>query len=120
MGPTGSGKSTIAHLLCRFYDATSGEILIDGVPVEVEQSLIGRALGYGTVVAGDLEIPHVPQPRDVYRLLAVDGIRFVFSSFVNNFAGFAVVAVTFVAMAGVGVAEKAGLMAALVRLALRS
>jgi aminobenzoyl-glutamate transport protein len=39
----------------------------------------------------------------------------VFSSFVNNFAGFAVVAVTFVAMAGVGVAEKAGLMAALIR-----
>ena len=48
-------------------------VMLDGVPVEVEQSLMGRALGYGTVVAGDLEIPHVPQPRDVYRLLAVDG-----------------------------------------------
>jgi ATP-binding cassette subfamily B multidrug efflux pump len=34
MGPTGSGKSTIAHLLSRFYDATSGQVLIDGVPVE--------------------------------------------------------------------------------------
>src|SRR5690606_11246047 len=48
-------------------------------------------------------------------LLSIDGIRFMLSSFVNNFAGFAVVAVTFVAMAGVGVAEKAGLMAALIR-----
>ena len=37
------------------------------------------------------------------------------SSFVNNFAGFAVVAVTFVAMVGVGVAEKAGMMGALIR-----
>jgi uncharacterized membrane protein YdbT with pleckstrin-like domain len=32
-------------------------------PVEVEQSLLGRLLGYGTVVAGDLEITHVPEPR---------------------------------------------------------
>ena len=31
--------------------------------VEVEQSLLGRLLGYGTIVAGDLEITHVPQPR---------------------------------------------------------
>jgi uncharacterized membrane protein YdbT with pleckstrin-like domain len=32
-------------------------------PVEVEQSLLGRLLGYGTIVAGDLEITHVPEPR---------------------------------------------------------
>jgi uncharacterized membrane protein YdbT with pleckstrin-like domain len=30
--------------------------------VEVEQSLLGRFLGYGTVVAADLEIPYVPKP----------------------------------------------------------
>jgi ATP-binding cassette subfamily B protein len=30
LGPTGSGKSTIANLMCRYYDADSGEILIDG------------------------------------------------------------------------------------------
>ncbi len=34
MGPTGSGKSSIAGLICRFYDATAGQVLIDGVPVE--------------------------------------------------------------------------------------
>ena len=33
--------------------------------VEVEQSLLGRMLGYGTVVAGDLEIAYVPRPRDL-------------------------------------------------------
>ena len=37
-------------------------------PVEVEQGLLGRLLGYGTLVAGDLEIPYVPDPRRVCRL----------------------------------------------------
>ena len=37
-------------------------------PVEVEQGLLGRMLGYGTLVAGDLEIPYVPDPRRVCRL----------------------------------------------------
>lgn len=38
--------------------------------VEVEQSLPGRLLGYGTLVAGNLEIPYVPRARDVVRLLS--------------------------------------------------
>ena len=31
--------------------------------VEVEQGVLGRVLGYGTIVAGDLEIDYVPSPR---------------------------------------------------------
>ena len=31
VGPTGSGKSTIVNLMCRFYEPTEGEILINGV-----------------------------------------------------------------------------------------
>ncbi|MEX0811530.1 MAG: ABC transporter ATP-binding protein [Chitinophagales bacterium] len=34
VGKTGSGKSTVAELLMRMYDATSGEILIDKTPVK--------------------------------------------------------------------------------------
>jgi uncharacterized membrane protein YdbT with pleckstrin-like domain len=37
--------------------------------LELEQSVAGRLLGYGTLVAGPLEIEHVPQPRAVYRLV---------------------------------------------------
>ena len=37
--------------------------------VEVEQSLFGRLLGYGTLIAGPLEITFVPQPRSVYGLV---------------------------------------------------
>jgi len=37
--------------------------------VEIEQGLAGRLLGYGTIVAGDLEIEYVPKPRDVYGLV---------------------------------------------------
>jgi ABC-type multidrug transport system fused ATPase/permease subunit len=33
VGPTGSGKSTILNLIPRFYDATGGRLLIDGVDV---------------------------------------------------------------------------------------
>ena len=37
--------------------------------VEIEQGVVGRLLGYGTIVAGDLEIEYVPKPRDVYGLV---------------------------------------------------
>lgn len=38
--------------------------------VEIEQSVLGRLLGYGTVVAGDLEIRYVPKPRRLIERLA--------------------------------------------------
>ena len=41
IGSTGSGKSTIINLIPRFYDATEGEVLVDGVNVK---DYTGRAL----------------------------------------------------------------------------
>ncbi len=46
LGPTGSGKSTIIHLLMRFYDVTSGRILIDGHDIrDVKLKSLRRHIG---------------------------------------------------------------------------
>jgi membrane protein YdbS with pleckstrin-like domain len=37
--------------------------------VEIEQSLVGRVFGYGTIVAGDLEIRCVARPRELCGLV---------------------------------------------------
>jgi aminobenzoyl-glutamate transport protein len=51
----------------------------------------------------------------VQSLLTGDGLRFLFTSPVANFNGFGVVGVILVAMVGVGIAEQAGLIGALIR-----
>ena len=46
VGAAGSGKSTIAHLLPRFYDASAGRVLIDGMDVrEVTLDSLRRSVG---------------------------------------------------------------------------
>lgn len=47
IGSTGSGKSTLINLVPRFYDATDGEILVDGVNVkEYTQEALHNKIGY--------------------------------------------------------------------------
>lgn len=46
VGPTGCGKTTLMNLLMRFYDVTSGEILIDGQNIqEVNRKLLRKSFG---------------------------------------------------------------------------
>jgi ATP-binding cassette subfamily B multidrug efflux pump len=46
VGPPGSGKSTIAHLISRFYDVTSGRVTIDGQDIrEVTLDSLRSAVG---------------------------------------------------------------------------
>ncbi|MDE5883648.1 MAG: ABC transporter ATP-binding protein/permease [Oscillospiraceae bacterium] len=47
IGATGCGKSTVINLIPRFYDATEGEILVDGVNVrEYSQKALRNKIGY--------------------------------------------------------------------------
>ena len=47
IGSTGSGKSTLINLVPRFYDATEGEVLVDGVNVkDMKQSTLRDKIGY--------------------------------------------------------------------------
>jgi ABC-type multidrug transport system fused ATPase/permease subunit len=46
LGPTGSGKSSMLHLLPRFYDVKSGRVLVDGYDVrDVTQASLRRNIG---------------------------------------------------------------------------
>jgi ATP-binding cassette subfamily B protein len=54
VGPTGCGKSTLVNLLCRFYEPTSGEILIDGIDYR-KRSLHWLQSNLGIV----LQTPHL-------------------------------------------------------------
>ena len=65
VGPTGAGKSSIANLIGRFYDASEGVVLIDGVDVrEVTQQSLRRQMGL------------VPQDPFLFSGTIGDNIRF--------------------------------------------
>ncbi|MDE6398489.1 MAG: ABC transporter ATP-binding protein/permease [Clostridiales bacterium] len=60
IGSTGSGKSTLINLVPRFYDATEGEVLVDGVNVrDYKAEDLHRKLGYvpqrGVLFSGTVE-----------------------------------------------------------------
>lgn len=47
IGSTGSGKSTIVNLICKFYDVTSGNIYLDGIDYKnVDKTFLYDNLGY--------------------------------------------------------------------------
>ncbi|MBR3368350.1 ABC transporter ATP-binding protein [Candidatus Saccharibacteria bacterium] len=60
IGSTGSGKSTIANLILRFYDATNGKVLINGVNVkDFSKKDLMKKIGYvpqrGILFSGTIE-----------------------------------------------------------------
>jgi ATP-binding cassette, subfamily B, bacterial len=65
VGPSGAGKSTIFALLLRFYDAQSGEVVVDGVPVkQADLKALRQHMAY------------VPQDPAVFAGTIADNIRY--------------------------------------------
>jgi ATP-binding cassette, subfamily B, bacterial len=65
VGPSGAGKSTVFQLLLRFYDASAGEVSIDGVPVrEIDLHALRQRVGI------------VPQESVIFSADAFANIRY--------------------------------------------
>lgn len=60
IGSTGCGKSTLIHLIPRFYDVTEGSVTVDGVDIrDISQHKLRECLGFvpqkGVLFSGDIE-----------------------------------------------------------------
>jgi len=101
------------------FDVSVTYDVVEPPPVEAYETELGGSVEPEVVTVDNYleeeELEVVEKTTAIESLLSRDGIAFFFSSFVDNFAGFSVVAVVFIAMIGVGVAEAAGLMGALIR-----
>ncbi|MDR0919298.1 MAG: ABC transporter ATP-binding protein/permease [Oscillospiraceae bacterium] len=65
IGSTGSGKSTLVNLILRFFDATDGEILVDGVDVkEYKMENLLNKIGY------------VPQKAVLFQGSVIDNVAY--------------------------------------------
>lgn len=89
VGPTGAGKSSIANLIARFYDATEGQVLIDGLDVQSvqQQSLraqtgivsqdpflfsgtIGENIRFGNAAATDTAVTQAAKMANAHEFIA--------------------------------------------------
>jgi ATP-binding cassette subfamily B protein len=85
VGPSGGGKSTLCHLIPRFYDITGGAILLDGIDIrEIPLSFLRKNIGmvsqnvflfdgtvkdniaYGSPDATDEEIAEAAKKANIY------------------------------------------------------
>ncbi|MBV9355302.1 MAG: AbgT family transporter [Chloroflexi bacterium] len=91
------------------------------VPYEVSRDFYADTTEVQTIAPAeglewsDVTFQAQHQTIPVKGLLTIEGIRFLFTSFVTNFQNFGVIAVTFIAMMGAGLAEGVGMMGALIR-----
>ncbi len=102
-----------------WFDVKATYQVVKPPPVATEQTYYG-----GSTQPTDVG-PTEPEPATDYKvvtetakvkgLLTGAGIRYLFTSFVDNFRNFSAVAIILVVMIGVGLAEAAGLIGALIR-----
>ncbi|HEY7707819.1 MAG TPA: PH domain-containing protein [Gaiellaceae bacterium] len=63
-----SERLTVVYGVARRRSASVA--LAHAPALELEQGVLGRVLGYGTLVAGDLEVPYVPDARRLRKLVS--------------------------------------------------
>jgi aminobenzoyl-glutamate transport protein len=97
------------------------EQVVEPVPYEVSRDFYADTTEVQTVAPpeglewSDVSFESQQETIPIKGLLTIEGIRFLFTSFVVNFQNFGVIAVTFIAMMGAGLAENVGMMGALIR-----
>jgi aminobenzoyl-glutamate transport protein len=113
------GAVIVLSQILFWFDVKATYEVVKPPAVPTEETYYG-----GSVEPTDVG-PTQPVPPEAYRtvtettkvkgLLQGDGVRYLFTSFVSNFRNFSAVAIILVVMVGVGLAEAAGLIAALIR-----
>ncbi len=100
-----------------FFGVSVTEQIAVPVPMELTPNFYEDVSEYTLSGVGnyDVEFVIMEQTITINSLLNIEGIRFLFTSFVPNFQAFGALAVTLIAMMGAGAAEVAGLLAALIR-----
>jgi len=63
-----SRKLTVVYGVARRRSASVA--LANAPALEFEQGILGRLFGYGTLIAGDFEVPYVPDARRIRRLVS--------------------------------------------------
>jgi aminobenzoyl-glutamate transport protein len=113
------GLVIVASQILYWFDVKATFQVAKPPPVPTQQEYYG-----GSVEPADVGPPEAEPAKDyrivtetakVKGLLTGDGVRYLFTSFVDNFRNFSAVTIILVVMIGVGLAEAAGLIAALIR-----
>ena len=92
IGSTGSGKSTLVNLIPRFFDATSGEILIDGKDIkDYKQEDLSDLLGFvpqkGYLFSGTIRSNLVYGKHDATEEQMYEALDIAQAGFVKTFEG---------------------------------
>jgi aminobenzoyl-glutamate transport protein len=104
----------LSHVLHLAGVSATAPVIETAGPVAAEKVLDSASLSAGQdEYATDAKV--VEKQIKVRSLLTAEGIRFMYTSLVPNFMGFAAIGLIVVAMIGVGVSEESGLIKALIR-----
>jgi len=113
------GAVIVISQVLYWFDVKATYQVVVPPPVATEETYYG-----GSIQPTDVG-PTEPEPPEDYKLetqtakvkglLTGEGVRYLFTSFVDNFRNFSAVAIILVVMIGVGLAEAAGLIGALIR-----